>query len=408
MVATRHITLSLHGWRSFRARPYAVLASRQAAVRSRIKASLLSLTVFGATATLSPRILAGQTWKVSAQPTTVIGADGDTTAQFTTIMGLARFTTGEIAVVNAMPFDIRLFSPSGKFVRRVARPGSGPGELGVVWWSGRSGDSLLTYDFSQVRITVFDVLRSKVTTIPFLPTKAPGRMLVNGFLANGSWLVGTWPPSLGPHADGSYRDSTTLAFWRSGVDGVLPVGTFPNLAFFADNSGPRKGSEYDLLSAHTTFLVVGNEVWVGVPETRSIAVYDATGKLARQVRVPIEPARFDAAELRRVRDRRLGTAKTAADSIRVTVMFGRRENALGNPAFSRLLLGRDGLVWIESFRVDRASSTEYVAIDRTGRVVGRLTGPPGVRFTEFGTNYALGIRKDENDVETVELFTLTK
>ena len=369
---------------------------------------LFPLAIVGAISLASAPVLAGQTWKVSAQPAVAIGADGDTTAQFTTIMGVARLATGQIAVVNALPFDIRLFSPTGKFVRRLARPGSGPGELGMVWWTGRSGDSLLTYDFSQIRLTVFDVPRAKVTTIPFLPTKVPGRMLVSGYFANGSWLAATWPPSLGPHADGSYRDSTTVGFWRNGVEGMRTIGTFPNLAFFADNSGPRKGGEYEALSANTTFLAVGSELWVGIPESRTIAVYDASAKLARQVRVPLEPVQFDAAELRRVRDRRLSAAKSAADSIRVNAMFGRRESTLGRPAFARLLLGRDGLVWVESFRLDRRSSADYVAIDRAGRVVGRVTSPPGVRFYDFGADYALGVRKDENDVESVELFTIVR
>lgn len=274
----------------------------------------------------------------------------------------------------------------------------------MLWWAGRSGDSLLTYDLTQARITVFDVPRSKVVTIPFVPTKVPGRMLVSGLLADGSWLIATWPPPLVRHPDGPYRDTTTVGFWRSGQEGMQTVGSFANFAFFADKSG----TEFDLLAANTVFLAVGNELWVGSPEARSIAVYDASGRMARQVRVPLEPQRFDAAEVRRVRDRRLGTLKRAIDSARTIAMFAQSDRPLGAPAFSRLLLGLDGRVWVEAFRLDRASSADYVALDRAGRVVGRLTSPPGVRFSEFGTDYALGIRKDENDVETVELFTIVR
>lgn len=274
----------------------------------------------------------------------------------------------------------------------------------MLWWAGRSGDSLLTYDMSQARITVFDVPRAKVVTIPFVPTNMPGRMLVTGLLDDGSWLAATWPPSLTRHPDGPYRDTTTVGFWRNGVGGMRTVGSFPNLAFFADNGG----SVFDLLSANTVFLVVGSELWVGSPDSRSIAVYDATAKLVRQIRVPMEPARFEAAELRRTRDRRLGTARTAADSARTAAMFDPSKRSLRGPAFARLLLGQDGRVWMESFRLDRASSTEYVALDRTGRVVGRLTSPPGVRFMEVGMDYALGVRKDENDVESVEQYTIVR
>jgi hypothetical protein len=367
-----------------------------------------TLAAFGTIGLASARTLAGQTLKVSAQPTVVIGADGDTTAQFTAIGGLARLSTGEVAVFTAPPFEIRLFSRDGKFVRRVARPGSGPGELGIVYWFGRSGDSLMTFDDTQARITIFDVPRSQVATIPFAPTKVSSRMVVNGSLANGSWIVATVAfPRTRP--EGPSRDTTTIGLWRRGVEGTQTVGSFPNFAFFSNNGPAGTSFEFDALAANTTFLTVGNEIWVGIPEARSITVYDSTGKLARQVRVPFEPVRFDGAELRRLRDSRLASKKRALDSARTSAMFEGSSRPLGSrPAFSRLLLGRDGRVWVESFRVDRASSAEYVALDRTGRVVGRLTSPPGVRFWDFGADYALGVRKDENDVETVELYAYSR
>jgi hypothetical protein len=377
-------------------------------ITSRIRNIVFALAALG-TIPASGSTVVAQTWKVSAQPTVVIGADGDTAAQFTNVGGVARFSTGEIAVVNAFPWEIRLFSSAGKFVRRLARSGNGPGELNFVFWYGRSGDSLLAYDLSQARITVFDVPRSKVATIPFAPTKVPGRMLVHGLMTNGTWLIATFPPPVGaPHPDGPYRDSTTLGFWRSGTDGMQTLGIFGNFAFFAHNVGPRTTAEFDVLNANSTFLPVGNELWVGIPDARSIAVYDAGGKLAREIRVPLEPARFDAAEVRRIRDLRLTTRKSATDSARTSAMFAGSKRTLGGPSFSRLLLGSDGRIWIEAFRLDRASSTEYVALDRTGRVLGRLTGPPGVRFSDIGADYALGVRKDENDVEIVELYTIVR
>jgi hypothetical protein len=374
----------------------------------RIRNSCTAFAVLCTIGLASASPLSSQTLKISAQPTVVIGADGDTTAQFTAIGGLGRLSTGEIAVFNAVPVDIRLFSPTGKFVRRVARPGGGPGELGAVYWFGRSGDSLMTFDLVQARITVFDVPRSQVATIPFAPTKVPSRLVVSGALANGSWVVATTSFSR-THVDGPARDSTTIGIWRAGTDGMQPIGAFPNLAYFYKNVPTGLAMNLDALAAHTTFLTVGSELWVGVPEASSIAVYDATGKLARQVRVPFEPIRFDNAELRRVRDRRLAAAKRAADSALISAMFDGSARPLGTrPAFSRLVLGRDGRVWVESFRVDRASSAEYIALDRTGKVVARLTSPPGVRFWDIGPDYALGVRKDEDDVETVELFSIVR
>jgi hypothetical protein len=374
-----------------------------------LKSTAGAVTFLTAFATTFAATTGAQSWSLSTRPTVVIGADADTMAEFSTIATAARLSSGEISVTTVRPAEIRLFSASGAFLKRLARPGGGPGELGVLWWVGRASDSLLTYDFTQARITVFDVPNNRVSTIPFAPTGAPARMVVLGFLGAGRWLLGTAPgPFPTAHANGPYRDSTTVVVWYPEREGMPVLGTYPNFGLFAHN-GPRGTSfAFDRLSANTSIVPVGAEVWVGIPEQDVVLVLDDAGRVVRRIPVPLERSSFDASTISAERRRQLALAKDADDSARTAAMFDRDTRGQPTARFSRMFTGRDGNIWFEAFHPNRAAATEYVAVNRQGRVLGRMTGPPGVRFVDIGADYALGIRTDADDVETIVQYRINR
>jgi hypothetical protein len=80
-------------------------------------------------------------WVLSAQPTLDIGDERNTQTQFNGISGIVRMPGGEIVVANGMSEELRVFSPSGEYVRTLTsseRPG-GMRALGRIW---RGGDTI--------------------------------------------------------------------------------------------------------------------------------------------------------------------------------------------------------------------------------------------------------------------------
>jgi hypothetical protein len=70
---------------------------------------------------------------VADKPAVVVGAlEGSEEEHFTRIAGILRLSTGEIAVAEMRPAEIRVFSAEGDFVRRIGRPGEGPGEFDQI------------------------------------------------------------------------------------------------------------------------------------------------------------------------------------------------------------------------------------------------------------------------------------
>lgn len=373
------------------------------------RCALMALwAVATAVGSAAPRLAGAQAWTLSANPVLTIGASGDSTAEFNRIAGVARLASGSIAVTTARPPEIRLFDSRGAFLRRVARPGAGPGELGVLWWVGRSGDSLLTYDFTQQRITIFDVPRERVETIPFVASGASARLVVIGWLGDADWLVSTAQPFPRTHPGGPFRDSTMIGTWNRLSGHANLTGSFPNLALFAHNGPGGSSFAFDLLSANTSIVAVGDAIWVGNPDEPGITILDRAGRAVSRIAMPLPPRATSNAAVGMERNRQLAVMKDAGDSARTTAMFAidRRGGAL--PRFARLFAGSDGLVWLEAFRVSRSEATEYVAMDRQGRVVGRLNGPPSVRFLDMGDDYALGVHRDNDDVESVVLYQVRK
>jgi len=278
------------------------------------------------------------------------------------------------------------------------------------WWFGHMGDSLFISDIALSRITVFDVPRAAVSTIVSAPRGAPSRMIVSGRLARGPWLVVSLPrPFSEQHAEGPFRDSTVLGFWSGDTTAVRIIGQFPNFAYFGYNPsrfGAGASAGIDRLTPISSFIAVGDRLWVGDPRNDDVLVYDTSVTHPARIRVPLPHAPFSPAAVHRARDRALATAKRALDSARTMAMFDLATRPRNAPAFSRLLPGANGGVWIEAYRATRDEGTEYVGIDATGRVTGRFRGPAQVRFLEIGSDYALGVHRDANDVDSVVLYRL--
>lgn len=66
----------------------------------------------------------------TAEPLLAIGQEGGVPEySFGRVAGLDVLSDGTIAVLDGLAAEVRTFAPDGSFVRRIARPGEGPGEI---------------------------------------------------------------------------------------------------------------------------------------------------------------------------------------------------------------------------------------------------------------------------------------
>ena len=372
----------------------------------------VGLTIVGLIVTCScipNSSIAAQLLRVVEPPVLTIGAGADTNAEFVSIAAVARLSDGTVAVSTVRPAEIRLFSPAGAFIRLVAGGGAGPGELQSPMWFGRQNDALFAYDFSLSRITTFDVRHQSVKTLTFAPSSAGTRMFVTGHVGPDSWLVASAPAAFPTrHADGPYRDSAIVAVWRNDSLPLIPVGRFANLALFAynDDHMAATSNAFDRLRANTSFLAANGFIWVGDSDQNELLLYGSSGELARRIPVPVAARRYSEDGVKRLASTVLSQVRRATDSARTLAMFDLSHRRSLAPAYSRLIPGARSWIWVEVFEPDPAASTEYVAIDTSGKVGWRLRTPKGVRFFQIDDDFALGVRRSAEDLQSVVLYRL--
>jgi hypothetical protein len=55
-----------------------------------------------------------------------------------------------------------------------------------------------------------------------------------------------------------------------------------------------------------------------------------------------------------------------------------------------------------------SEGAEWIVLDHQGQTVARVQTPPGVMVLEIGSDYIVGLSRDELDVESVSLYRLQR
>ncbi|MFA6166699.1 MAG: hypothetical protein WC700_08790 [Gemmatimonadaceae bacterium] len=381
--------------------------------------TLLAIT---AVMLLAVRGASAQQYVLSPEPRTVISSETDPSAQFSMLLGVARFARGEIALATYDPLGMNVYNAGGALVKKLARAGEGPGELRMPQFLGRRQDSVVVFDLGLRRVTYFTVTGSVRQTRARLPQLKGHIPTVVGVMPSGALLVIQVPYTRPPSPDGPTRDRELLSIVP--LDSAVPqvsLGTFAGygLVYYTPPSEGEPHFLMDWLNPGTSWAVVGDNVFVADPSSPELLMFAGNGKLMRRVSLPVKPRPFDPKAVRDAREqlaprffgarRARSAARAAIDAAHFELMFDVAKRPRTAPYLRRLVRATDGGVWVELYREHVGLPSEYLRIDASGRVGGRLRGPPNVQFHEFGADYALGVREDpETDAQSVVLYGLRR
>jgi hypothetical protein len=104
---------------------------------------------------------AGQTvprWHFSEQPMMDVGvAEGDELYELDGAASSLRLADGRLLVANTGSSEIRVFDAQGRFLTRIGRKGSGPGEFtGSILLTAKDLNGFAAYDRGEERLSTFD------------------------------------------------------------------------------------------------------------------------------------------------------------------------------------------------------------------------------------------------------------
>jgi len=376
----------------------------------------LSLVLLGALATSVGAQTAPPRWTLSATPSVTI--DG-TDQEFSRVLA-TRVPSGEVVVLDGVLGELRLYGADGRFVKRIAGPGNGPGEIppNNALHLLRSGDSLrllLAPGMATPTVRTYTVRGGLVSSTLVRVSDAPrGGVSPVAPLGAGRWLVreGTFRALPDPQGTGETTPLTTVLGLAQLDDGggyrvldTLVTGLSVSYALSTPGRYSITAAPYASLDV---FGVAGGQVWIGDARTGRIRILSSEGALITEVG-PIEALRpFDDARVEAAQRRALAGVTDANRRALIAAQFGKAGRSARAPTFTRFVPGLNGEMWVELFREDPRAAAEYRVLSRDGRVIGAVTVPAGVRVEDVGSDYLLGTTKDEDDVPSVLLYRLTR
>lgn len=352
----------------------------------------------------------GEGWRLSGEPTMQIGvAEGDSSYQMDRLRTVLRLGDGRIVAANGGNQQIRWYDTNGRLVASAGRQGGGPGEFQrLVTLRPLPGDSVLAYDASSFRLSWFDPAGQFVRSVQLPPLGQVPPRFVDRF-ADGSLLLASSVRTMdNSPASGTRRD--TLLFLRAGPDGVpvdsLAASPAGEAAFqFMTEGGQIKGMNVLTLpfmrNVHTA--TSGDRYWQGTTDAYEVVLRRADGTPERIVRRTMKPVPLRGAYLDSLR--RAEVAKSGPEAGKALDQVQLPEHL---PAFERLLVDDGGNLWVQHTAWPGRPPVEWDVFNAEGTMLGTVRMPAAFRATHVGGDFVLGVWTDENDVEYIRMYGLTK
>lgn len=362
---------------------------------------------------------------------TVGQVDGADELTFGRIGGMVVGRDGTMYVYDAHQTVglIRLYSPSGEFIRTLGAKGGGPGEYGqingfalaangdLVLWDA-SGGRINRYAADGSFLESFRVPVSGMFTSNGVHVSRDGVISIRstiGMTQGPTGMVGV-PGAIRLNADGSIRDSLAYPKWRDADSPVLfvesPDGRMRTIYSIPFQPGPV-----------TTTLADGGFAG-GFSDRYVFQIWPKEGKPIQVTRdIPAVPvAASEQSEYR---------AQIEQGAKRTNPNFSWTGPGIPTtkPAYQSILVDDDGRLWVRvsqpgepipeaemppvrtdiipaPVRITTRDPVVYDVYSPTGELLGRLRMPRRTTLLRARGDFAWGISRDEDDVEFATRFRI--
>jgi hypothetical protein len=355
----------------------------------------------------------GGGWRVADEPRLDIGVlEGDPHYQFDRVAGALRLSDGRIVVANAGTGELRFYDAAGRFLSASGRKGGGPGEFeGMAWLRATAGDSLLTYDYQQRRMSLFDPQGHFIRS--FVPQPLAGTAAFPRYaapFADGSLLL-VAARFAGP--DGGLRSGVsrdTVLYLRCDGEGA----TLDTMGSFVGDERYMKVDEQSVVIGIRAFghsgqtAVQGDGFYYGSSDRFEIGYYAADGALRQVIRLAQVNLSVTAQDIERFKQEQLADARDDLDRQLWERMLEDMTYPETMPAYGEFQTDAEGNLWVGVYRRPGDEQPRWLVFDPQGALLGTLPTPPRFSVYQIGFDFLLGRWRDELDVEHVRLYELRK
>jgi hypothetical protein len=332
----------------------------------------------------------------------IVADDSRPETLFGRVRGTLELSDGRIAVLDIGRHAVHLFAADGSFLRTIGREGQGPGELAQPWRLIRApGDTVGVYDMEgHLELLSLDDEGSRRVRVP--PTADGGMAQILGSLAAGDYLaiLNEFP---GKPREGTMPLYSRFQVMSAAGDTTPTIGRHQSAQFAF-----RKESDKLIRTIETLFwaepgmaVLPSGYAWCLATEF-DCEIHSRDGPHVRTIRAAVPTDPVTEADVARLRDMRLATASTAADSASVRAGIDEAERMSRFPVASLIRTDSHGRIWMRPF-IWRPSDriAHWLVFEQTGAVLGTVALPAGLQVFDIGDAYILGVERDDDDVERV-------
>jgi hypothetical protein len=345
--------------------------------------------------------------RVDSVPTVRIGTpEGAEEYELNRVFGASQMSDGRIVLVNQGTHEIRFYDAQGKFLQRYGRSGEGPGEFRRAFGIVRlPGDTLYVGDYRPWQTLVFDPAGKWVRTVRPTPLFLNNPDAV-GVLDDGRLILGE-KPLMEPNTEFPLQH---LLLTLHAPDGTVrdTLGNFPDGRWGVVDGGPNDIRLFPLFESFTRLAVRGSRLAIGHTSRSELTLYRVADSL-----VPEALVRWEAG------DRGISAADISAERTRLAegsermppdqkarfvdpLISTKRPVADLFPAFTRVVIGMDGRLWVREYRRPTVLPFQrWIGFDAQGRYQCRASLPAEAELLEIGNDYLLTRERDADDVERV-------
>lgn len=349
-------------------------------------------------------------WSIAEPELDIGGADAEEAYSVYQVTDALRLSDGRVVVANGGSADIRYYAADGTHLHTSGRRGDGPGEFQrpqrlIVL----SPDSVLVID--RGRTTVLDAAGAYVRD--FVPGGAGTRVSVVGRFDDGR-LVGASTAIMNEESIASGLNRTDIAFLTLTSMGEV-VDTIVSVAgsertIRVEGSGGQ--IESVMISAppfakNTVYAATGDVLIVATQESPEVRVFGADGVLRRIIRTGTPMPAVTEEYLEAAFESQL---EAMPPEMREQMATRREEPHAGKvvPPFSAVEIDEAGNLWLADYDDYIRTPGTWSVHDADGRLIARVRMPERFQVMHIGTDFVLGVERDELDVEHVRLHRIVK
>ena len=353
-------------------------------------------------------------WSLDAIPAVEIAGNPDVLDQtLFGVLDLQLLSDSRVVVLNGGSSQLLVFDSTGAFLDTWGRAGQGPGEFdGPSRLDRCVGDTLVVTD--RVRMSVLDSDGAFARSVRLSGVTASRAFDIEGVAhACSSALVAVRharPPS-GP-SERTFRYPTEVYWARFDGGSRISVDSFPgNEVMTVALGGNLLGARFPF-SVHPVWTSDGERVFYGPADRHEVHIFGAAGQLERIVRwsASLEPisehewTRYDEWREAEIEEDPAGSLMpTRAD----------HPSEL-RPTYSDLLIDDEGNLWLQRYddpflaHYTEPEPQRWSVFDQEGRWLGELTMPPRFSLSSVARGFAIGVARDQLDLETIRFLRLRK